>query len=58
MWWNHEDFYKFNGCKYESRVFKKIRIGDILAGNEITAQIEMIVKDEGAQIKDGDLYFD
>ena len=51
-------FYKFNGSKYESRVFKKIRIGDILAGNEMTVQIEMIVENEGAQIKDGDLYFD
>ena len=51
-------YYKYNGSKYESRVFKKIRIGDILAGNEMTVQIEMIVEDEGAQIKDGDLYFD
>ena len=50
--------YKFNNCKYKSRVFKKIRIEDIMAGNENTVQIEMIVEKAGAQLQEGDISFD
>ena len=50
--------YKFNNCKYESRVFKKIRIEDIMAGNANTVQIEMIVEKAGAQLQEGDISFD
>ena len=50
--------YKFNNCKYESQVFKKIRIDDIMAGNASTVQIEMIVEKAGAQMQQGDISFD
>ena len=50
--------YIFNDCKYESCVFKKISIDDIMAGNANTVQIEMIVEEKGAQMQEGDIFFD
>ena len=50
-------YYKFNNSKYESRVFKKIPIDDIMTSNSLTVQIEMIVE-EGEEMKDDNIIFD
>ena len=50
-------YYKFNNSKYESRVFKKIPIDDIMTSNVLTVQIEMIVE-EGEEMNDDDIIFD
>ena len=51
-------YYRFNDCKYPSKMFLRMSIADILKGNNTnTVQIEMIVEKTGTQLKDDDGLF-